>query len=385
MRDGLPEPSLRVLLLARYGLNGASSRVRHHSFAKLLEARGITLETHHFVDDASLAQFYRGQSRNWGRIVGAYMERMRMTPGLRRYDAIWIEKEVLPRLPFWSERRFYAVPGVPTILDFDDLWIDRFESEGLKAGVRGEAVKLKAALFAADCVTAANDSLADTLAGFGGRRPAVVENCIDTRLYRLAGQRADAQPHTGRVRIGWIGTPYTAARFLPQVSGPLNRLAADGIAETVLIGAGSAVPELLARRRDWSLATEADDVAGLDIGIMPLGSASFFRHKSCWKLYQYMAAGRPVVATRIGFSEQLVDDGVTGFLADDPALFERRLRELAADPALRTQMGRAAQATIAARHDIVQGAERLATLFRGAVAAKRVGLPIAASQRTYAS
>lgn len=376
---------LRVLLLARYGVTGASSRVRHHAFGAPLAARGITIDTHHFVDDASLAQFYRGEARNWGHIVRAYVERMRMTPALRRFDLIWIEKEVLPRLPFWSERRFYRVPGVPTILDFDDFWLDRFENEGLKKGVPGEAAKLKAAMQAADLVTAANDGLAEALEAAGGRRPRVVENVIDTARYRAAGVRADAVRRAGPPRIGWIGTPYTAERFLPPLAGALNHMSTDGLSETVLIGAGPAVPELKAHRHDWSFASEADDVAGLDIGIMPLGSAPFFRHKSCWKVYQYMAAGRPVVASRTGFSQVLIENGVTGFLADDAETFERRLRELAGDAALRERMGRAAQAAITARFDIEQGADRLAALFREAVAAKRHGGELLASRSAVAA
>lgn len=372
MKNDPSTTDLRVLLLARYGMTGASSRVRHHAFAALLAARGINLDTHHFVDDASLAQFYRGKSRNWGRIIGAYVGRMRMVPDLRRYDLIWIEKEVLPRLPFWSERRFYAVPGVPTVLDFDDFWIDRFENEGLKNGVRGEAAKLRASMQAADLVTAANESLADALEAAGGRRPKVVENVIDAERYRIAGAMADARQRNGPPRIGWVGTPYTAARFLPPVLSALNRMATENLSETVLIGAGAAVPELVATRQDWTLEGEADDVAALDIGVMPLGTASFFRHKSCWKVYQYMAAGRPVVATRMGFSEVLIEDGVTGFLARDAAEFEQRLRQLASDAGLRARMGRAAQASIAGRYDIARGADRLAALFREAIAAKRI-------------
>jgi glycosyltransferase involved in cell wall biosynthesis len=54
-----------------------------------------------------------------------------------------------------------------------------------------------------------------------------------------------------------------------------------------------------------------------------------------------MAAGLPVVATQVGGVSEIVEDGYTGLLApagDDANLAERLLR-LAADPALRAQMG----------------------------------------------
>ena len=60
---------------------------------------------------------------------------------------------------------------------------------------------------------------------------------------------------------------------------------------------------------------------------------------------QAMAAGKPVVATRVGGVPWLVEDGVTGYLAeagDVPGL-ARRLVELLSDRRLRQRMGRAAR------------------------------------------
>jgi glycosyltransferase involved in cell wall biosynthesis len=55
-----------------------------------------------------------------------------------------------------------------------------------------------------------------------------------------------------------------------------------------------------------------------------------------------LAAGVPVVATRVGGTPAVVDDGETGFLVDpgDPNALAARLAELAADPELRQRMGR---------------------------------------------
>ncbi len=360
-------------------MTGASSRVRHHAYAGALAQHNIILEPNHLVDEVSLVRFYNGRMRSWGRIALAYAIRARMAQGIHKFDLIWIEKEILPRFPFWCESRFYGVRGIPTILDFDDFWVERFNNERRgrrKSGrrKRSETEKLRSAICAADVVTAANAGLADALEAIGGRRPEVFENFIDVGLYRRASERASASNAVSRrPRIGWIGTPFTAARFLPPVVEALDRLSSEGVSETVLIGAGKAVPELRSKRIDWTLDGEAEAVAGLDIGIMPLGLGPFDRYKSCWKLYQYMAAGRPVVATRIGFSEVLVEDGVTGFLVDSPEQFEKRLRLLAGNVQLRTRMGQAAQASVAARFDLATGADRLAKMFRSAVAAKRAG------------
>src|SRR5207245_5777728 len=63
-----------------------------------------------------------------------------------------------------------------------------------------------------------------------------------------------------------------------------------------------------------------------------------------------MAAGRPVVATRVGGLPELIEDGLTGLLVppDDPAALAAALARLAADPALRARMGQAARERAAA-------------------------------------
>ncbi len=63
-----------------------------------------------------------------------------------------------------------------------------------------------------------------------------------------------------------------------------------------------------------------------------------------------MASGLPVVGTAIAGIEDLVVDGVTGRLvpSEDPAAFAAAVRELAADPALRREMGRAGRRRVEA-------------------------------------
>lgn len=66
-------------------------------------------------------------------------------------------------------------------------------------------------------------------------------------------------------------------------------------------------------------------------------------------ILEAMAAGRPVLATRVGGTPELVEDGATGILFDpgDAAALTEALRKLAADPALRMRMGEAARTRIA--------------------------------------
>lgn len=74
------------------------------------------------------------------------------------------------------------------------------------------------------------------------------------------------------------------------------------------------------------------------------------------------ASGLPLLATPVNGVRELIRDGQAGFLiARDPAAIAERLRQLAADPALRREMGGAARraverfswsAMVAKHHDL---------------------------------
>ena len=86
-------------------------------------------------------------------------------------------------------------------------------------------------------------------------------------------------------------------------------------------------------------------------------------------LMEAMASARPVIATRVAGVSELVEDGVSGFLAPpgDATGLAERIAQLAADPALRTRMGAAGRDRVLAEFDIRKEAARIAALFRGEI------------------
>ena len=67
-----------------------------------------------------------------------------------------------------------------------------------------------------------------------------------------------------------------------------------------------------------------------------------------------LAAGCPVVATRVGGVEDVVADGVDGFLVEpgDTAAMAERLESLARDEELRRRMGEAGRSRALARYAV---------------------------------
>lgn len=92
-------------------------------------------------------------------------------------------------------------------------------------------------------------------------------------------------------------------------------------------------------------------LAAMDLAVAPypLGGAGYF---SPLKLFEYMAAGRAVLASTPGQAAEVIVEGQNGRLypaGDAPAL-GHRLAELACDPAARAGLGQAARETVIAGH-----------------------------------
>jgi glycosyltransferase involved in cell wall biosynthesis len=74
------------------------------------------------------------------------------------------------------------------------------------------------------------------------------------------------------------------------------------------------------------------------------------------KVLQYMAAGLPVVANPVGVHQEMVQHGVTGYLASTPEEWHQALSLLRNNPDLRQRMGQAGRAHVESRYTIRRGA-----------------------------
>jgi glycosyltransferase involved in cell wall biosynthesis len=104
-------------------------------------------------------------------------------------------------------------------------------------------------------------------------------------------------------------------------------------------------------------------LASMDVTVAPYPKLPHF-YFSPLKVYEYMAAGRPVVASLIGQLEKLIQPEVNGLLvpAGDVAALAAALERLQADEGLRLRLGRAARATVLRDYTWDSIAERILSL-----------------------
>jgi glycosyltransferase involved in cell wall biosynthesis len=87
-----------------------------------------------------------------------------------------------------------------------------------------------------------------------------------------------------------------------------------------------------------------------------------------------LASGTPVVANRVGGVPDVVRDGVDGFLveAGDTKSAADRLAQLAADPRLRTRLGKTGRRNVFERYSVARLVDDVDRLYRSLLAAKGI-------------
>jgi glycosyltransferase involved in cell wall biosynthesis len=352
---GAVPPGCRLLCAARYGNLGASSRLRLAQYRPWLERAGIHTTLRAFLSDRYIAALYSGKSR-LGPVAAAYGRAFGAAQAARAHDLLWIEKEYLPWLPYWLER--LAIGHAPYILDFDDAWSLRYERAGLALTRRLLGQKFPKLIRGAALTITANEVLHGWALAQGAKRVLLLPTVVDLEHYMV--QPAPA----GIFTVGWVGTPLTAS-YLQAIAGPLRRLAAEAPLRLLIVGAPDARIEGVAcEHAAWDEATEAALIGQCHVGVMPLPDNDWARGKSGYKLIQYMAMGRPAVASPVGVNRQIVVQGETGFLASSETEWLEALRRLRDDPARRQSMGAAARARVEAEFSLAVTAPKLIEAIR---------------------
>jgi len=311
-----------------------AARVRGFLIAAALERAGVPCEIRvpypSVYGDTRLGYPWSMLTRFMLRPVSAIVQTSRVR-GLRPTDLAFIQRPLV-EFPITTLERVVA-RGRRSVFDFDDA---------IFLGLGNER-KIRTILELVDHVITGNRYLAE----FAGvpDKTTVIPTVVDT-------DRFARQPTRDRrgadVVVGWTGLRGNYSQLM--IAAPaLRRVIERTGARLLLISNGPPPAELLklgARYLPWSAASEVEDLATIDIGVMPLPDTPFTRGKCAFKLIQYMSLGRPAVASPVGVNNDVVSHGIDGFLPASLEAWEEHLVQLVDDPALRDRIGTAARSRI---------------------------------------
>jgi len=285
---------------------------------------------------------------------------------------------IYERYSLWSYAgmEYSRVTGTPGVLEVNAPLIEeQAEHRGLVDRASAERVAERA-FESATVLIAVSDGVAAYLERFSSARGKVhvMPNGVDpARFPEKLKASLPSAPES--FTVGFVGT-LKAWHGLPILVEAFTQLhACRPTARLLIVGDGPErqrlEADLSARNLTGSVhftgAVAPDTVPGLlasmDVGVAPYPKLSNF-YFSPLKAYEYMAAGLPVVASRIGQLEKLIEHGVSGLLTTpgDAAELANALCQLHDAPAWRHRLGQAARTLVLRNHTWDKVTERILSL-----------------------
>ncbi|WP_417522038.1 glycosyltransferase family 4 protein [Marinobacter sp.] len=354
---------MKVLLLSKYPRMGASSRLRSLQYLPALADEGIEVTVSSLFDDEYLRELYEKGRRSKVRSAILYLKRLAVLLTVFRYDVVWIEKEIFPYFPAIFERLLSLV-GVKYVVDYDDAIFHNYDLAGNRWIRTLLGRKIDTVMSHAVCVIAGNDYLADRARTAGAKRVEVIPTVVDhTRYFQAA--------HSGveQLVIGWIGSPSTQG-YVVDIQDALRAVFDKTGARLMLVGATNDITDELAgipvEVVAWSEELEAEYIAKMDVGIMPLVGGPWEKGKCGYKLIQYMASGVPVVASPVGVNVEIVDGCGCGRLAQSTDEWAASLMDVLTDHKVRGEFGCAGRQAVENRYSLQRQAPVLAAILKSA-------------------
>jgi glycosyltransferase involved in cell wall biosynthesis len=362
---------MKVLALASYPVEAAATRYRLEQFAGPLSQRGITLTIHPFLDSKLFKQLYRRRALP-GTAVGlikAALLRLGEVLAANKADVVLIQREAMtfgPPLVEWLAVRVFKRPMV---LDLDDATYVSYTSPTY--GSVGKAFKwfgkTDDLIRWATIVTCGNRAIAEYVSGLGATAR-IIPTVVDTEIFRPASRAAAGDPTV----LGWIGT-HSTFPYLESIFPALKDLATTCAFRLKVVGSGRNeidIPGVEIENVEWKLDREVEDFQSIDVGLYPIDaelySGKWAAGKSGFKAIQYMAVGIPYVATPVGASAEIGEEGTTHLFAATNNGWRTALELLISDPKRRKFMGIAGRRHVTEHYGLSAQADKLAEALREA-------------------
>lgn len=273
---------------------------------------------------------------------------------------------VYERYSLWSfaGMEYARSMGIPGLLEVNAPLIEEqimYRDPVDRAGAERVAEQVFSSASALIAVSREIAAYLDRYRGAAGKVHVVPNGVDPARFPAYLEPSRPAKP--GIFTVGFVGSlkPWHGMHTLVEAFTHLHRQYPD--TRLLIVGDGPEREGLvkylkacrLSGSSEFTGAVTPSEVPGLlasmDAAVAPYPNLAHF-YFSPLKIYEYMAAGLPVVASRIGQLAELISDGVNGILVPpgDPVALASALGRLRREPDLRISLGHAARMTVLSQH-----------------------------------
>lgn len=288
------------------------------------------------------------------------VNRLRDLLKCRKYDIVFMQRELLfvPVYPFLEKLFFLIHPRV--IFEFDDAIFINQPSQKLEGFEKkvvsfltmltGGKNKIRKIIEWSNYVIVANQYLFNHVSNIKDE-VTIIPTPVDTNVYTLKDfTKKDT------ITIGWSGQQANLP-YLMALKPALEEIGKKYSNVKLKIICNPTLHEIKFENipfefHEWKLETEIEDLQEIDIGLMPLPEDEWTKGKCSLKLLQYMALGIVSVGTDFGYNQEVIEDGVNGFLAYTDEEWIQKLSLLINDYERRIVMGKKARETVRERYSI---------------------------------
>ncbi len=310
---------------------------------------------------------------------------------VKKVDLIWgTSPPIFQGVTAWMLAR---LKGVPFLFEVRDLW----PTFAIAVGVLKNPLLIKMSLWLEHFLYRHADQVMVNSPGYvahvterGARQVELVPNGADPDMFDPLGQGADfrsANHLENKFVILYagahgmsndLGVVLDAAKILEDLTVTL-----EVTVKFVLLGDGKEKPALQKQAAAMQLANVlflpplpktgmSDALAGADAGLAILKPIEEYKTTYPNKVFDYMAAGKPVILAIDGVIREVVETAGCGIFAQpgDPAALAHAIQSLAADRARSQQMGLAGRRYLEEHFDRSVLAARLVDIMENMVSRK---------------
>ena len=339
----------KILFVAPHRPDRApSQRFRFEQYINYLSENGFKYTFSFLVSQKDDALFY-SKGKLFGKFflfLKYFFIRIKDVLRAGQYDIVYIQREAFFIGPPVFEY-FFKLTRAKLIFDFDDsIWLPNVSEANKSLNWLKNYNKTSKIIAYADMVFAGNNYLYNYAVQFN-KNVVIIPTTIDTNEYNRI-----TYTNNNIITVGWSGSITTIQHF--KFAEPFLKIIKEKYGHKIKIKVigdkNYSHPELDVEAFDWNKSDELKELSSFDIGIMPLPDDMWAKGKCGLKGLQYMALEIPTIMSPVGVNEEIIDDGINGFLSTDVNGWVDKISLLIESEELRKSMGKNARKTVVEKY-----------------------------------